>query len=234
VSLAIALDSSGSMAGERRELAAEALRALFVLLDPRDELSLVVFAGDVVVPLTWARVGQMPGLEWPQWVVPPTRTALLDAVMQGLSLMDAATESRHVLLVVSDGFEWRSTATWPDLVKTRRQSETEVYAFRTLPWRDRQQARRVGTLDGARAMPRLDAMGALVGDSGGIVHEIGTGQEVALATMAFTSTLRNQYLLAYETPRPLDGTYRRIKVEARGHTVRVRHRGGYLALPAPK
>ncbi len=51
------------------------------------------------------------------------------------------------------------------------------------------------------------------------------------AVLSFIGELRSQYLISYETPRPLDGKYRRIRVDARNREIGVRHRAGYLALP---
>jgi Ca-activated chloride channel homolog len=230
VSLALALDVSGSMTGARQELAAAALRSVFSVLDSRDELALAVFTGDVAVPMPWAPVAEVPGIEWPQWVLAPTKTALLDAVMETVGLMDTASEARHVALVVSDGFDVSSTTSWAALVKTRRQSETEVYAFHVAPWRERQSKRRSNTIDGVTATPGRDVMGEIVGDSGGLVHVIDTPDGAFRAALALGHGLRNQYLIGFETTRPLDGKYRRLKVEATNRQLLVRHRGGYLAL----
>jgi hypothetical protein len=46
-----------------------------------------------------------------------------------------------------------------------------------------------------------------------------------------TNDLQHEYLLGYTPTRPLDGKYRRLKVEVNRRGVAVRHRGGYLALP---
>jgi len=43
--------------------------------------------------------------------------------------------------------------------------------------------------------------------------------------------LNAQYTLGYVPKKAPDGKYRRLKVEAQNKDLRVRHRGGYLAMP---
>ena len=73
-------------------------------------------------------------------------------------------------------------------------------------------------------------MEELVGDSGGVRHIISQQKAVMDSTEAFFTDLRSQYLVGYSSSRPMDGKYRRIKVEAKDKDLRLRHRGGYLAL----
>jgi len=92
----------------------------------------VTFAGYPIGPMHRSRVGDTPGIDWPQWVV-PGNTAMFDALVASLGLMDEASHQRRVIVLVSDGFENASGRPLRELVTTRRQSETEVYAIRTNP-----------------------------------------------------------------------------------------------------
>ncbi len=133
--------------------------------------------------------------------------------------------------ILSDGLEIASTTSLSTVVKSRRQSETAVYAFEFDPPWDaeghRQLPRWVQRFDG-RTFGRY--MEQLVGDSGGARHIISEQKAVAASAEAFFSDLRSQYLVGYASTSPMDGKYRRIKVEAKDKDVRLRHRGGYLAL----
>jgi VWFA-related protein len=146
--------------------------------------------------------------------------------------MDYASHGRGVVLILSDGLEMASTTSLSSVVKSRRQSETAVYALEFDPpwdaegrriwprWAQRMQQSGIG--------PRY--MEELVGDSGGVRHIISDQKAVAASTEGFFADLRGQYLVGYSSGRPMDGKYRRIKVEARDKDLRLRHRGGYLAL----
>ena len=233
LSLAVVLDVSSSMVGLSRDWAALAMDAVFERLVPTDEVSLVVFGGWAITPIPWSPVATLPGLGWAQWVMSP-ETALLDAVQLSFELMDGASHGRGVVLILSDGLEIASTTSLSTVVKTRRQSETAVYALEfDPPW----------DAEGHRQLPRwvqrfegrtfgLRYMEQLVGDSGGALQIISERKAVAANVEAFFADLRSQYLVGYASSRPMDGKYRRIKVEAKDKDLRLRHRGGYLALAA--
>jgi hypothetical protein len=231
LSLAIVLDVSSSMVGLSREWAALAMDAVFDRLLPTDEVSLVVFGGWAITPIPWSPVSTLPGLGWAQWVMSP-ETALLDAVHTSLELMDYASHGRGVVLILSDGLEIASTTSLSDVVKSRRQSETAVYALEFDPPWDaeghRIWPRWVQRMQQRGLYPRY--MEELVGDSGGVRHIISEKKAVMASTEAFFTDLRSQYLVGYASSRPMDGKYRRIKVEAKDKDLRLRHRGGYLAL----
>jgi hypothetical protein len=55
---------------------------------------------------------------------------------------------------------------------------------------------------------------------------------VAAADLTLLHEFRYRYTLAYTPATPMDGTYRRIKVEIAVTDLLVRHRGGYVALPS--
>ena len=190
----------------------------------------MVFGGWAITPIPWSPVSTLPGLGWAQWVMSP-ETALLDAVHTSLELMDYAANGRGVVLILSDGLEMASTTSLSSVVKSRRQSETAVYALEfDPPW----------DTEGRRIWPRWVQrmqsgigpryMEELVGDSGGVRHIISAQKAVANSADAFFTDLRSQYLVGYSSTRPMDGKYRRIKVEAKDKDLRLRHRGGYLAL----
>jgi VWFA-related protein len=231
LSLTLVLDVSSSMVGLSSEWAALALDEVFERLLPTDEVSLVVFGGWAITPIPWSPVSALPGLGWAQWVMSP-ETALLDAVQTSLALMDYAAHGRGVVLILSDGLEMASTTSLSTVVKSRRQSETAVYALEFDPPWDaegrRILPRWVQRLQYAGMGPRY--MEELVGDSGGVRHVISEQKAVAASAEAFFADLRGQYLVGYASSRPMDGKYRRIKVEARDKDLRLRHRGGYLAL----
>ena len=82
------------------------------------------------------------------------------------------------------------------------------------------------------ATPNLEVLPRLIGDSGGVEYRVLSGSDTATPARAFVDDLRFQYTLGYTPLKALDGKYRRVKIEVTERGFRVRHRGGYLALPA--
>ena len=229
VSLAIVLDVSTSMAGLPQKLAADTARTIFTALDPDDEVALMVFADWPVLVIPWSRVGTLPGIDWAQWVL-PWDTALLDAVLAAIKLADTSTHRRVVVVAISDGFENASNRPLSDLVKTRQQSELEIYAMVVNPvvGPPGQVTHPVLSPRKATVAPR-NYMGDIVGASGGLMFNVPSNDFMHAAVLTLKSDLQSQYVIGYETSRPLDGSYRRIKVEPTTRDLQVRHRGGYLA-----
>ena len=56
--------------------------------------------------------------------------------------------------------------------------------------------------------------------------------EVAMAAKNIVDELQYEYVIGYTPTRPLDGKYRKVKVEVNRRGTFVRHRGGYLAIPS--
>ena len=146
--------------------------------------------------------------------------------------------------MITDGEENSSRVSISQIVKTQRQGETQVFAFNIVsPARG---ARGVGPsrgtgvsdptsagIDGLAAMPgnSADVLPKLIGDSGGFSYRVAAGSDAAALARAFVDDLRFQYTLGYTPLKAFDGKYRRVKIEVNKRGFRVRHRGGYLALP---
>jgi Ca-activated chloride channel homolog len=129
VSLGIALDTSGSMAGERFGHARQALdRFLFDLLDPADELFLVRFSSDVDVEEGWTHDrARLSGAL--RRIVPRGGTAMYDAIAESVPIADRGTNRKKALLVISDGNDTSSETHIGDVKQLIRESEVMVYAI---------------------------------------------------------------------------------------------------------
>jgi Ca-activated chloride channel family protein len=224
-SLCIVVDASGSMAvGQRLELGITALRHAVLGLNGEDEVAIVRFAGAVTTLMPWTRA---PGRERLTWKLDRgagsvANSSITDAVKVALGVIDQASNPRRALLLISDGYENTSKTSLSRVVTTRAQSEALVYAFEM-----------AGPVERAPAggMMLTNILPSLVGDSGGVLLTIRSPANAAAAALTLLNELKYQYTLAYTPSKPLDGTYRRIKVEITVEGLRVRHRGGYLALP---
>src|SRR5207248_853955 len=111
IGLGVLLDISDSMYGKRIEDARAAVdKFLFGLLDPADEFFLLAFNHKSRPQTGWTRsqsdVQHALGL-----LVPSGGTAIYDAILSSMPLVENRSRARAALLVISDGADTASTAT---------------------------------------------------------------------------------------------------------------------------
>lgn len=129
VSLGIALDTSGSMLGEKIVAAQAALNRFLVdLLGPQDEVFLYRFDSrpDLISPWTKDRrgVGQALGS-----VRPSGGTAIYDTVAEAIPMCQSGSNKKKALVLISDGNDTSSHMRMPELQQLIRNSEVLVYAI---------------------------------------------------------------------------------------------------------
>jgi VWFA-related protein len=225
-SICVVVDASGSMAvAHRHELGITALQQVVRALTVDDEVAIVRFADHTLTQLPWTR---RLDARKATWRLDPdaglvVNSSITDAVTYALNLIDRAANPRRVILVISDGYENNSVTPLSRVARTRAQSEAIVYAFN--PSGPIESAPGGGSL--ANVLPQI------VGDSGGVMLNIANEAEASLAAQTLLSELNFQYTLGYESARPMDGSYRRIKVDIDVPGLVARHRGGYLAQRTP-
>jgi VWFA-related protein len=222
LSLCILLDSSPSMASGRQPLAIRAVDTLLEGLQADDEAMLIFFAARPRVVFPWTPAKAIRPVSWLEWRL-ALGTALVDALKEGLAEVERARHPSPAIIVISDGGENASGTPIARLAASRRQSEALVYGIQT----DLAPSRYAPPVNRAFA----NFLPQVVGDSGGIVLRVRTLEESEAAALSLLRELRSQYVLGYVPTRPLDGTYRTLKVEAVDPQLTVRHRAGYLALP---
>ncbi|MEO8519760.1 MAG: VWA domain-containing protein [Acidobacteriota bacterium] len=219
VSIGILIDNSGSMRAKRQRVESAAL-AFVRASNPEDEVFVMNFADEprLDVPFTTdmrqleAGIGRVDAIGG---------TAMRDAVDAAVDYLTAhATRDRHALLVVTDGQDNASVTSLDRVRRKVARSEAIIYAIGLLAdeappqaSRAREELEECAERTGGRALfpERLDDIDATVLD---IAHQI-----------------RSQYTIAYAPQnQALDGTYRKIRVDARGNErLLVRTRSGYLA-----
>jgi VWFA-related protein len=128
VSLGIALDTSGSMAGERWAAAQSAVnRFLYDLLGEQDEVFLYRFDTRPTLVRNWTpdrgAVGRSLGS-----ISPNGGTAMYDAVSEAIPLFQAGTRRKKALVVISDGNDTSSRTDVDGLRQRIRETEVLVYA----------------------------------------------------------------------------------------------------------
>jgi Ca-activated chloride channel family protein len=220
LSICILLDSSPSMASTRQRFAIRTVDTLLSSLAPDDEATMVFFASKPRVAFPWTRASQLRPVSWIEWRL-SLGTALIDAMKEGLRLIEQASNPLPVIVVVSDGGENASGTSLASLAATRRQSETMIYGIHT-------------DLPPSKFAPPVnraftDFLPELVGNSGGTVYEVRSAEAGEAAARAFLEELRSQYTLGYVPKRAADGKYRTLKVESTNRNLVLRHRAGYLA-----
>ena len=129
VSLGIALDTSGSMIGEKIAAAQAALnRFLFDLLGPQDEVFLYRFDARPLLVQGWTddrrELARALGA-----VKPNGGTAMYDTVAEAVPLAMTGTRQKKALVVISDGNDTSSRTRVTELVQRIRESEVLVYAI---------------------------------------------------------------------------------------------------------
>ncbi len=142
-----------------------------------------------------------------------------DALRLAIEHMERkAGEDKKVLVVVTDGEDNTSHVDRDFIVKAAQQSGVIIYAIGLLtdiPDDRTEQARR-----------ELDALTRATGGRAFYLNNVG---ETDSAAQEIAREIRNQYTLAYSpTDEQLDGTYRKIQVQASGGLT-VRTRNGYYA-----
>jgi len=128
VSLGIALDTSGSMAGDKMNAARAAIgRFVNELLNRNDELFLYRFSNYPVLVQGWTR-DRRDLLDPLDRLTPNGATAMYDAVAKAIPLAQQGQNRKRALVVISDGNDTSSRTDIRDLKETIRQSEVLVYA----------------------------------------------------------------------------------------------------------
>jgi Ca-activated chloride channel family protein len=129
VSLGIALDTSGSMAGDKIKAAEGALdRFVNDLLGKQDEVFLYLFSNYPRLVQTWtsdrALLSRVLGR-----ITPNGGTALYDTVVEALPLSAKGQNRKKALVLITDGNDTASRADVREVKQLIRESEILVYAI---------------------------------------------------------------------------------------------------------
>ncbi len=221
VSLAVLLDVSDSMYGQRLLDARSAVeRFLFDLLDEEDEFSVVAFNHQPRPLTTWTQTPDVVRNAM-STLKPFGATALYDALLTVLPMMDTRTKQRASVLIISDGADTASDAALREVRSALVRSDAFVYAIAVDP-----PAKRA-----INETVNVGALNEITGGSGGNTELVHQTAEIVEATARIAKELNSQYVLGYHSPKPLDGSYRSIRVRATDPGHRVRARRGYIAEP---
>jgi Ca-activated chloride channel family protein len=257
VSLGLALDTSGSMLGEKMAAAEAALsRFVFDLLGDDDEVFLYRFDSRPTLVYGWTEDRRViaRGLGA---IKPAGGTAIWDTVAEAIPLAQSGSRRKKALVVISDGNDTSSRTRVDALSGLIRNSEVLVYAIgidasdglggqpsatpRAVPVPSPFPGRTAPPQRPAPApAPRLtgrgtdrvnpEALRRLTDDSGGRTEVIVSPRDLDPATAGIANELSRQYFLGYTSSAPRDGRWHTIEVRlARAGPFTVRARRGFVA-----
>jgi Ca-activated chloride channel homolog len=222
IGVGVLLDISDSMFGKRMDDARAAVDTLlFDLLDESDEFFVMAF-NHKPRPLTgWTHERgdvrhALAGLR------PSGGTAIYDAVLEALPIIDSRTRQRAAILVISDGADTASTATLRDVRPALRRSDTFVYAIAI----DSPERQPINTRVNASALRDI------TGESGGRTEIVQNSAQLDEAAARIAEELNSQYVLGYSPPHAADGQFHSLRVRVTAADDKVRARAGYVATPA--
>ncbi len=135
------------------------------------------------------------------------RTALLDAIYQGINEMRKAKYSRKVLLIISDGGDNHSRYTEQDIKRLVKESDVQIYAVGIYEPGD-SRGRTPEELQGPSLLTEIAEM------TGGRQFPVENPNDLSDITRKISLELRSLYVLGYSpTNLKLDGRWRKIRVK---------------------
>jgi Ca-activated chloride channel homolog len=211
LTVALGVDRSWSMAGDRLRLAKRAAQSFLRELKPNDRSMVVAISSvaDVIAPLSTDRFTQMRAIDA---LDPWSTTALHDGVVATLDRLEPEP-GRQALVVFSDGVDRYSKATAADVVARARRSNALVYPIAF----------------GRERPPLLAELATVTGGRSFLLRDV-KELERTLGTIA--RELRYQYLLGYSPREPIEPGVRewrsiRVTLKNARPGTRVRARDGY-------
>jgi Ca-activated chloride channel family protein len=210
LTVALGIDRSWSMAGDKLRLAKQASQSFLRALKPGDRSMVVAINNDaeVIAPLTMDRFNQgraIDGLD------PWSTTALHDAIITTLDRL-ASEPGRQALVIFSDGTDRYSKASAAQVVERARRSNALIYLIAF----------------GRERPPLLAELAVVTGGRSFLLRDV-RDLDKTLAEVA--KELRYQYLLGYTPTDPIASDrpeWRSIRVVMKKPGAKVRARDGYM------
>ncbi len=220
VTVGLIVDHSRSMGPKLPEVAA-AVSAFAQSSNPQDEMFVVDFNDDVSVELLNGKPFSSDAHELEKAVSAVSargRTALYDAVAEGLIHLQLGHWDKKALIIVSDGGDNASQQKYSQVLALAQRSQVVIYSIGLVD------------ADGDEANPSV--LRRLSKDTGGIAFFPMSLKSVADISKRIARDLREQYTLGFVPEKTgASDSFRqiRVKVDAPGHgKCHVRTRSGYF------
>jgi Ca-activated chloride channel homolog len=204
VSIGLIFDMSGSMS-DKAEKARQAAVQFLQTANPRDEFFLVSFGdrAELTRSFTTNTEDLQNGM---LFTTSRGRTALLDAIYLGLSQMRGARNSKHALLIISDGGDNHSRYTESDIRNFVKEADCQLYSIGLFDANDR--GRSLEELYGPTLLSEITEL------TGGRVFPATSLNDLPDIAAKIGLELRNQYVLGYKPGNTRhNGAWRKIKVK---------------------
>ena len=221
VAVGLIVDNSGSMI-TRRSMVTAGTRTFAESSHPEDELFTIVFNEHIrrglpeAVRFTRNRVQIETAVSR---FAPGGKTALHDAVIDGLEHLQEASHQKRVLVVLSDGEDNASVHSDDVMIERAARSDALIYT--------------VSTAQLGNDVGRPGLLKRLARTSGGVAYTPKNERAVVDAFRQIAGNIRRGYSIGYvPTNTARDGRFRRVTVSVRapGHKdLTVIARDGYLA-----
>ena len=218
VAIGLLVDNSGSMMNKRSQVI-EAAKSFLRDTNPLDEIFVLHFNESLTyglpsnIPFTSDQVLLGEALDRAEQT---GRTALYDAIAEGLNRLQRSTLTKKALIVISDGGDNFSRRKDRDVIKQADLTGALFYA--------------IGIYDAMDGDANPKLLREIAKKTGGESFFPGKVTEIREITSTIAHDLRNQYMLAYAPPANSKSDYRKVEVkvkDTRGRKLIVRTRTGY-------
>jgi len=226
VGLGLLLDTSDSMYGQRIRDACTAVEGfLLQLLSQDDAVFVMTFNHTPNLLTAWVAPGEAATLRSALETLRPSGgTAIYDAVISALGVIDHRPRDRAALVLISDGADTASDASLRDLRSALLRTDAYIYAVAI----DSPLRQAINT----RVNPQ--ALSEITNQTGGHTEVVHDMADLASATERIAEELNRQYVMGYSSPHPGDGKYHSIRVRVNREGYKVRSRNGYVSVPTRK
>jgi Ca-activated chloride channel family protein len=220
LTMGLVIDASGSMRPKIGEVISASI-AFAQASNPADEVFAIRFNDDVrdlVRERQFLLAGDLDALGSAlRSMRPDGRTALYDALIDGLDHLTNGSRARKALVVVSDGGDNASEATLERVLARARASNAAIYT--------------IGVFDDDDMDKNPGVLKSLAHATGGERYLPRSSSELLQACVRIAREIRSGYTIGY-VPPDHDGAYHRIRVDVRpapSQKLKVRTRPGYFA-----
>ena len=230
VRLAMLFDNSSSATQAREFEKKAAVRFFKRVLRPETDLAAlysVATGSRLEQPLTKNTDQIVQAIE--NFPIPSGATALLDAIIKAANYLKES-DGRRVIVIVSDGEDTISDATFEETVKAVQAMNCQVYVVKTTEFENYKKTGSRGGNANIRALAAERRMQDIALQTGGAVYSPIDERELDQAFNQISAELSQQYILSYYPENESDrrGEFRTISLSVKQkQNLRVRTRKGY-------
>jgi Ca-activated chloride channel family protein len=230
VRLAMLFDNSSSVTQAREFEKKAAIKFFKRVLRPETDLAAlysVATSSRLEQPFTKSTEQLVQAIE--NFPIPAGATALLDAIIKAAEYLKEST-GRRVIVIVSDGEDTISDATFEETVKAVQAANCQVYIVKTTEFENfKKTGSRAGNAN-IRALAAERRMQDIAAQTGGAVYSPVDERELDAAFNQISAELAQQYILSYYPENETDkrGEFRTITLAVKTkQNLNVRTRKGY-------